>query len=129
MVEFLGAFAALAVVQVDTAARRQAFSTAFPVGDKMAIQMPPELAVPGKILMWKWSGDGQTILAFRKDPSTSAPEWLAQIQGKPSKPSNAAVTKVSPVELWSFSIARRTSTRIWRTSDPKFIPYEIVPVP
>lgn len=129
MVEILGALAAVAVIQVDTAARRQVISNAFPVGDKMAIQMPPELALPGKILMWKWSADGQTILAFRQDPDLTTPDWLAQMQGRPYKPSKAAATKASPVELWSFSIARRTSTRLWRTSDPKFIPYEIVPVP
>jgi hypothetical protein len=129
MVEFLDALAAVAVIQVDTAARRQVISNAFPVGDKMAIQMPPELALPGKILMWKWSADGQTILAFRQDPDLSTPAWLTQIQGKEAKNASSPTPVTRPIELWQFSVARHSATRLWRTTDPKFVPYELVAVP
>ncbi len=108
-----------------------AIRSAVPVGDKVAILRPPELAIPGRILKYQWSADGKTLLVFRQDTVKSNADWLAAMD------SNKGVVRSGAggdpdglnVEIWRYSFENRVATRVFRETSDHWRPMDITPVP
>jgi len=120
-------FSALLLLQVPDPTLMAAVRSAVPVGDKVAILRPPELAIPGRILKYQWSADGKTMLVFRQDTVKSNADWLAAMDSE-SRSINGDPDGLN-VEIWRYSFDNRSATRLFREGKDRWRPTQITPVP
>ena len=122
---------AILLLQVPDPMLMSAIRSAVKVGDKVAILRPPELAIPGRVLKYQWSGDGKTLLVFRQDTVKSNVDWLALMESDKGviRSGTAGDPDGLNVEIWRYSFDNRVATRIYREAGDHWRPMDITPIP
>ena len=109
----------------------QVVRSAIPMGDKVAILRPAELAVPGRVVKYAWSGDGKNLMAFRQDTVKSNTDWLKSMKTMDDRMISNELTQPDglTVEGWSYRKDTRVAAKIFRASSSTWRPTSVDAVP